>query len=175
MTKLIFIALLHFAISVKSQNVFGYDSYDTLKTFIVKFNREICQNKDFQEKTIFSGDSLFSSTWKKNKNSYQLTATKKGSINLRSVIKGNKFEIKIFDMTFTGVVDKSNANILEFLGYSKGIKYKVNLIDGQYQLTPLKFKKKNGNEKQLEEMKKNLSTLVAFVKSYLLIPPESCE
>jgi len=175
MKKLIFIVLFHFAISVQSQNVFGYDSYDTLKIFIIKFNREICQNKEFQGKTVFSGDSLFSSTWKKNKNSYQLTASKKGNVNLRSIIKGNKFEIEIFDMTFTGVVNKSNANILEFFGYSKGIKFKVSLIDGQYQLTPLKFKKKNGNEKQLEDMRKNLSTLVAFVNSFLLIPPESCK
>ena len=162
-------------ISAKGQNIFGYDPYDTLKVFVGNFNKEICRNHDFIKKTVFSGDSLFNAKLKTTKSRSSLIAYKKDKINLKTSTKGNKFEIEVFEMNFKGEINLKTGDITEFIAKSKGMKYKVLNVNGTYELIPIKFKEKTGNENQVIELKKNLPTLLSFVKGFIVLPKESCK
>lgn len=175
MKKLIFILLIFIGLLGQAQNVFGYDPYDTLKVMSLKANSELCLHDMVKSKKITSTDSLFVGVLNGNKSASGIIIKRKGKVTLNSSSKKNSFKISVFDMKFDGKFDEKTGEIISFIGKSKGMKYKVTSKGGVYDLEEIKFKEKKGNRNQVDELKKNVSTLINFVKQFILIPHDLCK
>lgn len=162
------------SLSGTAQNVFGYDPYDTLKAITIKANLELCKNEIIKSKDIISADSLFEGLLTGKKNTCGFVVMRKGKSALKTSSKKNTFKIAVFDMEFEGKFDEKTGEILNFIGKSKGMKYKVTANGTNYYLEEIKFKEKKGNQNQVDELRKNISTLISFVKQFILVPNDLC-
>ncbi|MBL4753431.1 MAG: hypothetical protein JKY52_07545 [Flavobacteriales bacterium] len=162
-------------IHLHGQRGFLEDDLAYLHEIIENANIRIKKNGTHNTKILYywGPDSIYTVKLVIRENRHIVRVERDKEKILYSFVGKNKFRIKQKWFRYTGESSTTSKGINNVVIKAKHIKLKIVLIQGAYELIPLRIKRKESNSKQLENLKKKIPVLLNNVLLLMLEVPTS--